>query len=183
MNNSVTSKSAILLKIREIVAKEGLNALSIRRLAKEVGSSVGTIYYYFPSKEELIIEAIESVWEDIFQVDDFNSYDVFSEYIADVFSHISDGIKRYPNFFTLHSIMLKTDDSKAKCSMQIYMEKLRDIMKDVLKKDLRIKKSTFNENFSEDDFISYIISNIMSLITDKSFNKEFFVAVIERVLY
>ena len=49
MNNSRTTKDAIILKIREIVARDGLNALSIRGLAKELDSSVGIIYYYFPS--------------------------------------------------------------------------------------------------------------------------------------
>ena len=43
MTKTVTSKDAILLKIREMVAKKGLNALSIRGLAKELGCSVGTL--------------------------------------------------------------------------------------------------------------------------------------------
>ena len=36
MNNSHTTKDAIILKIREIVARDGLNALSIRGLANEL---------------------------------------------------------------------------------------------------------------------------------------------------
>ena len=184
MKGAVLSKDAILIKIREIVARDGLDALSIRGLAKELDCSVGIIYYYFESKDELIVEAIESVWEDIFQAGETSNYDSFLAYISDSFTHINSGIKKYPNFFTLHTIMLQTDKrSEAKSMMQVYMTKLKSNMKEVLDRDSNIKKGVFTEDFSEDDFINFIISNIMSLILDPSYKKEFFIKLIEKILY
>lgn len=183
MNNSVTSKDAILLKIREIVSEKGLNALSIRGLAKELGCSVGTIYYYFPSKDELITSAIENVWEDIFKLDEAITYASFSSYIEDVFLHITKGVKKYPNFFTLHTVMLQTDRHKAKSSMHIYMSKLKKSMKAVLDSDAKLREDAFTDDFTEDEFIDFVVSNIMSLILDKSYNKEFFIKLVERILY
>ena len=184
MTKTVTSKDAILLKIREMVAKKGLNALSIRGLAKELGCSVGTIYYYYPSKDELIIEAIESVWEDIFHTSDWTKDETFSEYIKDIFEYILDGVKKYPNFFTLHSIMLQSNTKpRAKSSMYIYMTRLMQRMKEVLNADERVRDDAFTDEFTKDDFISFIMSNIMSLILDKSYKKDFFISVIEKLLY
>lgn len=184
MNNSRTTKEAILVKIREIVARDGLNALNIRALAKELGCSVGIIYYYFPSKDELIVEAIESVWEDIFQVPDEIQNLPFSAYMNKIFINIAAGIKKYPNFFTLHTIMLQTDEkSKAKSMMHIYMTELKNKMKEVLDSDKTVKKSAFTEFFTEDDLISFIMSNIMSLILDPSYKKDFFIKLIDKILY
>ena len=184
MTKTVTSKDAILLKIREMVAKKGLNALSIRGLAKELGCSVGTIYYYYPSKDELIIEAIESVWEDIFHTSDWTKDEAFSEYIKDIFEYILDGVKKYPNFFTLHSIMLQSNTKpRAKSSMYIYMTRLMERMKEVLTADEKVRDDAFTDEFTKDDFISFIMSNIMSLILDKSYKKDFFISVIEKLLY
>lgn len=184
MNNSHTTKDAIILKIREIVARDGLNALSIRGLAKELDSSVGIIYYYFPSKDELIVEAIESVWEDIFQISDEIQNLSFLAYMSKIFENIISGTKKYPNFFTLHTIMLQTDEkSRAKSMMHIYMNKLKNKMKEVLDGDKTVKDSAFTDGFTEDDFISFIMSNIMSLILDPSYKKDFFIKLIDKILY
>lgn len=184
MNNSHTTKDAIILKIREIVSRDGLNALSIRGLAKELDSSVGIIYYYFPSKDELIVEAIESVWEDIFQISDEIQNLSFSAYMSKIFENIISGTKKYPNFFTLHTIMLQTDEkSRAKSMMHIYMNKLKNKMREVLDGDKTVKDSAFTDSFTEDDFISFIMSNIMSLILDPSYKKDFFIKLIDKILY
>lgn len=184
MNNSHTTKDAIILKIREIVARDGLNALSIRGLANELNLSVGIIYYYFPSKDELIVEAIKSVWEDIFQISDEIQNLSFSAYMSKIFENIISGTKKYPNFFTLHTIMLQTDEkSRAKSMMHIYMNKLKNKMREVLDGDKTVKDSTFTDSFTEDDFISFIMSNIMSLILDPSYKKDFFIKLIDKILY
>lgn len=184
MNNSHTTKDAIILKIREIVARDGLNALSIRGLANELNLSVGIIYYYFPSKDELIVEAIESVWEDIFQISDEIQNLSFSAYMSKIFENIISGTKKYPNFFTLHTIMLQTDEkSRAKSMMHIYMNKLKNKMREVLDGDKTVKDSAFTDSFTEDDFISFIMSNIMSLILDSSYKKDFFIKLIDKILY
>lgn len=183
MKGAILSKDAILIKIREIVARDGLDALSIRGLAKELDCSVGIIYY-FESKDELIVEAIESVWEDIFQADETSNYDSFLAYISDSFTHISSGIKKYPNFFTLHTIMLQADKrTEAKSMMQIYMTKLKSNMKEVLDRDSNVKKGVFTDDFTEDDFINFVMSNTMSFILDPSYKKEFFVKIIDKILY
>lgn len=184
MKKTTMSKDAILLKIGEIVARDGLNALSIRGLAKELGCSVGTIYYYFQSKDELITTAIESVWEDIFRVDESMIYSSFTDYMKDIVFHISTGIKKYPNFFTLHSIMLQTDGKqKAKSSMSRYMSRLKDRMLYVLAKDEKLRTDVFTDEYSKEDFTSFIMSNIMSFIIDPSYSKDFFIKSLERILY
>lgn len=183
MNNSRTTKDAIILKIREIVARDGLNALSIRGLANELNLSVGIIYYYFPSKDELIVEAIKSVWEDIFQADDKEVLS-FSEFLKSLFDHIDLGVKKYPNFFTLHTLMLQTNDkSKAKSSMQLYIARLKSRLLEVLYMDKSLKEDAFSDDFKAEGFINLIVLNIMSLILDKNFDKEFFIKAVEKLIY
>ena len=83
------SKEKILIFSREIVAEEGLNALSIRKLASRCDLAVGSIYNYFPSKDDLLIETIESVWEDIFRIDDKSlAFDDFIKYLDHVLDHL-----------------------------------------------------------------------------------------------
>lgn len=87
---------------------EGLQAINIRTVARRCNVSVGSIYYYFSGKNELALETIESVWMDIFNVDEQGATDLpFPEYVEWIFQSVRDGVNEYPNFFTAHSLGLQ----------------------------------------------------------------------------
>lgn len=56
-------KRELLAAARTILDKEGVNALSIRALSEKCGASVGTIYLYFKSKNELIASLVLEDWD------------------------------------------------------------------------------------------------------------------------
>lgn len=62
---------------------------------------------------------IESFWEDTFRIDDLKAdSNDFIKYLEDIFNHLSNGIEKYPNFFTIHSLNFKAQSvDKAKDSM------------------------------------------------------------------
>ena len=65
MNKIITSEEAILSACREFVAESGLQSINIRDVAKKCGVSIGSIYNYFPTKSDLIVATIESIWKEI----------------------------------------------------------------------------------------------------------------------
>ena len=69
INKVVTSKEEILKACREIVSEEGISAISMRAVAQRCHIALGSLYYYFSGKDELILKTIESVWQDIFHMD------------------------------------------------------------------------------------------------------------------
>lgn len=140
MNISVTSREAILKNCRKLVSEEGLNALNMRAVANACGVALGSIYYYFPSKSDLMIATIESVWEDIFRWNDESAYELsFPDYIDRCFEHILLGIERYPNFFTIHSISFSSKgQNKAYATMERYLSQIKENMLRALKSDQMI---------------------------------------------
>lgn len=56
-------KDEIFNIAKEIAIEEGLSKLTIRTLAKKSNISVGSIYNIFGTKDQLILELIESYWE------------------------------------------------------------------------------------------------------------------------
>ena len=66
MQPKATSRPAILAAARELVRRQGWDALTIRSLASACGVSVGTVYHYFDSKDDLTAATVESVWQEIF---------------------------------------------------------------------------------------------------------------------
>jgi len=53
---------ALLTSARAIAAREGPDAINIRRLAADAGVATGTVYLYFANKEEVILALTEEYW-------------------------------------------------------------------------------------------------------------------------
>lgn len=58
-----TRRQQILDKALEVFIDDGYAGFSVRRVARESGISIGNLHYYFPSKEALLAEMLDSVIE------------------------------------------------------------------------------------------------------------------------
>jgi AcrR family transcriptional regulator len=52
----------ILEAARERFGESGVDATSLRSIASDAGTSIGMIYYYFPTKDELFLAVVEEVY-------------------------------------------------------------------------------------------------------------------------
>src|SRR5688500_18883572 len=48
---------------RDRFLTEGVDGASLREIAREAGTSIGMIYYYFPTKDDLFLAVVEEVYE------------------------------------------------------------------------------------------------------------------------
>jgi len=53
----------ILHAARERFLNEGVDGASLRAIAKDARTSIGMVYYYFPTKDELFLAVVEEVYE------------------------------------------------------------------------------------------------------------------------
>lgn len=52
----------ILAAARERFADSGVDATSLRSIASDAGTSIGMIYYYFPTKDDLFLAVVEEAY-------------------------------------------------------------------------------------------------------------------------
>lgn len=188
MNKSVTSKVEILETCRELVAKHGLAYINMRAVARSCGVAAGALYHYFPSKNDLLLATIESVWKDIFQLDktavETTDSDSFINCLNEYFLHLKAGISKYPNFFNLHALSFSAGDrDRAQKVMQDYLTQIKGRMAEDLQKDKKIKGGIFSENFSEDDFFEFILSNFISLLLKGQDDCKILLEIVSRTVY
>lgn len=50
---------------RERFLTEGVDGASLRRIARDAGTSIGMLYYYFPTKDELFLAVVEEVYAEL----------------------------------------------------------------------------------------------------------------------
>jgi AcrR family transcriptional regulator len=103
-------KNAILAAAREIVEKSGFDKLSIRKLATKVGYSPGNIYQYFESKDQIVIELIQSGYKTI--LSSLETEAEFSSVEAEIRYKFSQYIKSaLENKYYYKSLMLSQDEN------------------------------------------------------------------------
>ena len=185
MNTPITSKEAILETCRQLVSEKGLSSLNIRAVANACKVATGSLYYYFPSKDDLLLATIESVWEHIFGIKDSDALNLpFLEYIHQCFRCIQSGARKYPNFFTMHSISFaSTGQTKAQKSMEHYFAQIKQRMLTSLHTDEHVNKNAFHAEFTETDFVDFVWSNMLSLLVQQKSNCHVLLEIIHRTIY
>ncbi|MGN0777929.1 MAG: TetR/AcrR family transcriptional regulator [Aristaeellaceae bacterium] len=92
---------------RRIAAEEGLQAVNMRSVAGRCGVALGTLYNYYADKDELLIAAVESVWQDIFHPMGCRVQPLsFPDYVMELYACARRGAAAYPGFLTEHSMAI-----------------------------------------------------------------------------
>lgn len=55
-------KERLVLAARGRFLAEGVDGASLREIAKEAGTTIGMVYYYFPAKDDLFVAVVEQVY-------------------------------------------------------------------------------------------------------------------------
>ena len=185
MNKVVTSKEAILEMSQQIASEKGMNAISIRTIAKACNVSVGSIYNYFPSKADLMIATIEQVWKSFFHMgDDCHQFENFIECIEWVFQTIQKGTHKYPDFFLAHAQGLDDEGfHQGKEMMAKYFQHIQDGMLWVLHQDKQVKTDIFNDSFTEEQLIQFVFSYMIQLLSQNQKSCHILKEILKRVIY
>lgn len=185
MNTIVTSQEEILSACRDIIAKNGLPALNMRAVAKECGVSVGAVYYYFPSKSDLVAAAIQDMWQWIFRMEETDRSQIgFSAYAEWIFRRVRYGMERYPNFLTAHSMSFAdTDRGKARSVMEQYFRQMKKGLLDALNADNSVRDHAFGPGFTREQFVDFVFSNLLSCLVGQEESCQVLLEVIKRAIY
>lgn len=205
MNTIVTSREEILKASRRLAKERGWKAVSIRSVAAACGVSVGSIYYYFPSKTALLTDTVESVWYEIFhEPDDPVVFEDTERCVTWVYARMEAGSREYPGFFTLHSLGFMEDgkrsgkadvrqatgqgeeaDEKADGVVRMHQtwRHIQDGFCQVLKQDRRVRRDAFSSRFTEEQFAGILFSLMLAALLRKDYNPEPVLEVVRRTLY
>ncbi len=185
MNRAITSRGAILSAGKEIVVQSGIQGLNMRDVAQKCGVSVGSIYNYFPSKSDLVVATIESVWTEMMHNSQgCNSQCNFTESVLSLFHNVQKGCKKYPSFFSAHSISVAAlDKSKGREVMNQYFAHIKNGLLESLQHDQGIRKDAFSKQFTKPDFVDFVFSNIITLLAEEAKSCDFLLEIVNRTIY
>lgn len=185
MNTVVTSKEEILQTSRELMQQQGWSAITIRSVAAGCKVSVGSIYNYFDSKEQLIEATVESVWCEIFhRPKEAAPFEDTQACLTWIYRQIEYGCQRYPGFFVLHSMsFLPQNKSDGKRRMHQIWQHIADELCAVLHRDPRIRPDAFTEQLTAEDFANILFSLLLAAFLRQDYDPSAVLEIVHRTLY
>lgn len=149
-------RNNIIEKALDEFGRKGFEGASMRRIAKSSGSSVGNIYKYFRSKEELFETIIGPVYNEV--TDYISRFDrVELNYKADsIFFNLSEKLME---IFTKSSVELsillnKSDGSRYENCKAAFVSFITKIITDVMEYKLSVQGKRLKDNY-----VIYLVSN------------------------
>ncbi len=173
MNHRVISKEQILEKAMEIALREGVDRVSIRKLAAACGIAVGSVYNYYPNKEALIAAVAERFWSGILTDQEklYRRGISFTAFLEQYYSFLYGRLAQYDKGWLMQISGRESEKNVIR------------MLKSVLLEDRRVNGSIWNMELNEDAFCQYVVTNLMALLQVGESNCRFFLFLLEHLLY
>lgn len=175
-------KELILDQAKKILDNEGYSKISIRRVAKECDIAVGTIYNYFPSKKELIVEMMTNFWKEYYyNIENILKTDEnFYIKLKNIFDNLNEFIKRFRQIWLNDELYASPDYIESGIKRQnIYIDKLITIIEELLKKEM-LNQS--NKKFDCNKMARFIIMNFISMLQMPYCDYTFFESILKELI-
>lgn len=174
MRQKCTSKEEIKQAALEIAIRDGVDKVSIRKLAGACGIAVGSMYNYYPDKEALIDAVAEAFWENIMK-DQEKLYRRGMNFTA--------FLEQYYSF--LYSRLMQYDESwlAQMNSRGPRMQETMLLFGQVLDEDVRVNPAIWNLELNQESFLKYVFVNLTALLQAGEKNCRFFIYLLEHLLY
>lgn len=164
LNKPAITADEILKISKKHILENGFSSFNVRAITKECGISIGTLYNYFSSKNDLLIATVESIWQEIFQpLSNLNEFERFVDVVECMYQNIEEGNHKYSGFFSLHNLNFASAGKKEGIdTMNNYFSILKNDLLLVLKNDQQVNRKMFSPEFPEETFVDYIFGLLIS---------------------
>lgn len=178
-------RELILSKSKEILYNDGYSALNMRNVAKACQIALGTIYNYFPTKKDLVMEMMVDYWKKYFVVLDSikNSDDDLYYKLEKIFNELSNFIKNFKEVWLKPELCDTPEFIQSGLEKQyLYMSELIRIVEDILSSDDQYINSKLDKKVSSNEVASFIVVNFISMIQMPFFKYESFEKLLKEFL-
>lgn len=168
---------------KKLLKEKGLSSITMRSVADACHIAVGSLYNYYPSKGYLLIAIMTSIWTDIAHYGQ-DSTQSFIQTVQRLYINIAKGNQEYPLFFFWHYEGFTKDEKKVlHHQIKTYQTHTKKHLRYALLHDAKIDVSRFDDTFTIDAFIDFVLDNMISLWMHNETNCLFLLRVIKRLIY
>lgn len=176
-----TLQPTIIAIAQDTINNYSVDALNIRNIAKEANVSVGTIYNYFANKDEILLALTQKFWLEILTNLKSNiKSDNFVAQLGDIYQYLYQSMSQ-DGLLLMRSLSNIEDEGRQ--AMSKVQQYLGQCILELIVADQNIKKDLFDQQFSQEKFVEFIINNFVERLKSKADNIDFFQGLISKLIY
>ena len=166
----------VLLNVAHNIANT--ERINIRVIAKEAGVATGTVYNYFSNKDEILLELTEGYWRQaLIEMKEAITEDSFCGQLEEIFVFLKERITHSAGKLMNSLSSLEVEGQERMAAMQL---KLQSVLLRQMEKDSTIRKDIWDKNFTKEQFIRFIMINMIENLTVKEVFKDKYDSIIKR---
>jgi AcrR family transcriptional regulator len=174
----------ILSNAKKILYEEGYSKLSIRRIVKLSSMATGTIYNYYSTKKDIVMEMMMDYWEDFFSIiNDIDKMHIdFYDKLNRIFLELEKFIKTFKEIWL--SIDFYSDPAYVKDGMEkepIYINRLITRIEAIIINESNDVHSSIQVPMDYHEAAKFIILNLITLVQMKIFNYAEFEKILKQL--
>lgn len=177
-------RQLILTKAKEILNNEGYKKLSMRNISQACGIALGTIYNYYPTKKDLVIDMMSDYWHGYFNsIENISKSDCsFYEKLYEIYKELNIFIKTFKEVWLRPELYDKPDYIESGIKKEnIYIEKLISFIENIIIKETNENKIQSKLNSYE--AAKFILMNFITIIQMQFFNYSSFEVILKELIY
>lgn len=176
-------KQLILSKAKEILYNEGYSKLNMRTLSKACDIALGTIYNYYPTKKNLIIEMMTDYWQNflysIQKTADSNS-DIYVK-LNNIFNELKSFIENFRQYWLTPELYGSPEFLEGGLKEEhSYIERLVIIAESILIKERA--NNNIHIKLGTRETANFIIMNFITIVQIPTFTYESFELFLKELL-
>lgn len=176
-------KQLILNKAKEILYEKGYSKLNMRALSKECDIALGTIYNYYPTKKDLIVEMMSDYWENyLYSVQKTAELNIdFYAKLNKIFNELKDFIQNFRQYWLTPELYSSREYVKSGLQKEyIFMDKLIILIEDILIKEQ--DENNIQIKLGTRETANFIIMNFIAIDQMMTFKYESFEMFLKEIL-
>lgn len=177
-------KQLILSKSKEILYSEGYQKLNMRNISKACGIALGTIYNYYPTKKELIMDMMTDYWHQYFYkiIEVSDSDCSFYDKLSIIFNELGVFIKTFKQVWLKPELYENPDYIESGIEREgIYIERLVSLIKDILVREM--KDGNIQSSLDPYELSKFIVMNLITIIQMPIFQYSSFEGILKELIH
>lgn len=168
------NKDSILAGASKLFSRFGFNKTTMEEIAKSIGKSKATLYYYYNSKEDVLMDLLRKESELIFQKinSSIELHNSASERLNTYFNIITTEANNIANVYNICRFELKENFEIQKRMNEIYNDKHVSILKEIIIYGMKSKEFLGLNNSEIEEVAEFLDSVILNYIIDQIVNKQ-----------
>lgn len=185
INKQASQKEVIFSAAREIALEKGINKISIRSVALKSGVSIGTVYNYYETKGDILIDVIEDFWREAFENIDFKSLDdkSFFDKLNEIYQHLDEYLRRFKENWLNQLYQLNAHEKEHGRKVEAeYYNRIYSGIVVLMDLDENISMKIRESGISKEKMAEFIFDNMLLILKKDNGDFEFFLKMLRRTI-